>query len=273
MNQWLRRGENWGPGAQRRTYSDAHWAKPARWNESAARAGQYRKVFPSVCDPFDNAAPAGQRERFAQLILDTPNLIWMLLTKRIGNASAMLGTMFPDGTPVNVWLGATIVNQTEADRDVPKLIAAPATTRFLSMEPLLGPVDLYDWIGPWGTPGELQAQPMIDGVFVGGESGRGARPMHPSWARSLRDQCAAAGVRYHFKQWGEWAPGNLCAGGDLIERDRTKIQSGFFDYNDHWNLHGPNAFRQTMDRIGKKAAGRELDGQIHDDFPHIIICR
>lgn len=273
MNNWLRRGENWGPGALRRIYSNAHWDKPLRWNRAAARASQYRKVFPSVCDPFDNAAPEGERQRFGRLILDTPNLIWMLLTKRIGNAATMLGTMFPDGTPDNVWLGATIVNQAEADRDIPKLIDAPASVRFLSMEPLLGEVNLYDWIGPWGKSDELQAPPMIDGIFVGGESGRGARPMHPSWARSLRDQCFAAGVAYHFKQWGEWAPGNDCAGGDLIERDRTKIQSGFFDYNDNWNLLGPNPFRQTMDRIGKKAAGRDLDGRNHDDFPQIIICR
>lgn len=273
MNRRLRHGENWGPGAVRRIYSDDHWAKPLRWNAAAASTDQYLKVFPSICDPFDNAAPHGQRERFANLILNTPQLIWMLLTKRIGNATPMLTDMFPDGTPSNVWLGATIVNQTEADRDIPKLIDAPAATRFLSMEPLLGAVNLYDWIGPWGEPFELQAPPMIDGIFVGGESGRGARPMHPSWARSLRDQCAAAGIAFHFKQWGEWAPGNSCSGNDLIDRDRQKIASGFFDYNDHWNPLGPNAFRQTMDRIGKKAAGRLLDGHFHDDFPPIIIAR
>ena len=145
--------------------------------------------------------------------------------------------------------------------------------RFLSLEPLLGPVYLYDWIGPWGDPHELQAPPTLDGVFVGGESGRHARPMHPDWARSLRDQCAAAGVAFHFKQWGEWSPGNSGAGGDLLERDRRKIQSSFFDYNGHWNPSGPNPFRQTMDRIGKKAAGRELDGQFHDDFPQPILVR
>lgn len=270
MNRWLRHGENWGPGAPRRVYSDAHWAKPMRWNDAAAKAGHYRKVFPSVCDPFDNAAPDGQRERFARLIRETPHLVWMLLTKRIGNAGAMLADMFPQGTPENVGLGATIVNQEEADRDIRKLVDAPASVRFLSMEPLLGPVNLYDWIGPWGSPGELQAPPMIDGIFVGGESGRGARPIHPAWVRSLRDQCHAAGVNFHFKQWGEWAPGNSCAGNDLIERDRRNIRSGFFDYNDHWNAHGPNPFRQTMDRIGKRKAGRELDGQLHDDFPPII---
>jgi protein gp37 len=99
MNQWLRRGENWGPGAPRRVYSDDHWARPLRWNCAAQRAGEYRKVFPSVCDPFDNAAPEGERLRFGKLIVDTPNLLWMLLTKRIGNASDMFATMFPGGTP------------------------------------------------------------------------------------------------------------------------------------------------------------------------------
>lgn len=271
MNRWLRRGENWGPGAVRRVYSDDHWAKPLRWNATAASTDQYLKVFPSICDPFDNAAPDGQRKRFANLILNTPQLIWMLLTKRIGNAAPMLADMFPNGTPSNVWLGATIVNQTEADRDIPKLIDTPAASRFLSMEPLLGAVNLYEWIGPWREPVELQAPPMINGIFVGGESGRGARPMHPSWARSLRDQCAEAGIAFHFKQWGEWAPGNSCPGDDLIDRDRQKIASGFFDYNDGWNPIGPNAFRQTMDRIGKKAAGRKLDGRFHDEFPSMTI--
>ncbi|WP_350357338.1 phage Gp37/Gp68 family protein [Paraburkholderia fungorum] len=270
MNRWLRHGENWGPGAPRRIYSDAHWDKPVRWNDAAAKAGLYRKVFPSVCDPFDNAAPDGQREQFARLITATPNLVWMLLTKRIGNAGAMLAGMFPQGTPENVWLGATIVNQEETDRDIRKLVDAPVSVRFLSMEPLLGPVNLYDWIGPWGDPDDLQAPPMIDGIFVGGESGRGARPVHPAWVRSLRDQCHAAGVNFHFKQWGEWAPGNSCAGNDLIERDRRHIRSGFFDYSDHWNPLGTNPFRQTMDRVGKRKAGRELDGRLHDDFPPII---
>ncbi|CAD6556455.1 hypothetical protein LMG28727_06112 [Paraburkholderia kirstenboschensis] len=228
MNRWLRSGSNWGPGAPRRTYSDEHWKKPLRWNADAAKTGRRRKVFPSVCDPFDNAAPEGQRERFAELIRCTPNLVWLLLTKRIGNAGPMLAAMFPDGTPANVWLGATIINQAEADRDIPRLVDAPASVRFLSMEPLLGPVNLYDWIGPWGGPTELQAPPMIDGVFVGGESGRGARPMHPSWARSLRDQCCDAGVAFHFKQWGEWAPGNSCAGNDLIDRDRQKDRQRVF---------------------------------------------
>lgn len=86
------------------------------------------------------------------------------------------------------------------------------------------------------------------------------------------DQCSAAGIPFHFKQWGEWAPGNDYAGSDLIERDRSTLQSGLFDYNDNLNLLGPNPFHQTIDRARKKAAGRELDGGIHDDFPQMIIC-
>ena len=173
------------------------------------------------------------------LIRATPGLDWLLLTKRIGNAGAM--TEAAGGWPPNVWLGATIVNQTEADRDVPKLLAtAGPRVRFLSMEPLLGPVDLtclalsgdyemdaltpYLWedeVQSWAESGEANwveqfedergrsphglsgpMHPTLDWIIVGGESGPGARPMHPDWARSLRDQCAAAGVPFLFKQGG-----------------------------------------------------------------------
>jgi protein gp37 len=261
MNRWLRRGENWGPGAPRRAYSDAHWEKPLHWNRIAANTSSSPKVFPSVCDPFDNAAPEGLRARFSQLIVDTPNLTWLLLTKRIGNAAAMLEEMFPTGIPNNVAIGATIIDRSEMLRDAGKLKAIKAGVTFCSVEPMLG--DL----------GEIPLGLMPDGVIVGGESGRGARPMHPAWVRRLRDQCIAAGVKFMFKQWGEWAPGNSCSDNDLIDHNRQKIVRGFFDYNDGWNPVGPDAFRLTMDRIGKKAAGRQLDGQFHDDFPSISIRR
>lgn len=101
----------------------------------------------------------------------------------------------------------------------------------------------------------------------GGESGRHARPMHPDWARDLRDQCVDTGVPFFFKQWGEWAPGNDCAGGDLYGLDRSGIKSGMFTYNGDWCGGGPNPFRQTMDRVGKAAAGRILDGQTWDQVP------
>jgi protein gp37 len=151
-----------------------------------------------------------------------------------------------------VWLGATIVNQEEADRDIPKLLATPARVRFLSMEPLLGPVEIGSWLtrlpkpiaGEWMTQG-------IDWVIVGGESGPGARPMHPGWARSLRDQCEVAGVQFLFKQWGEWTPDAWADARPMIEQP---------DHRSAYNW-------SRMYRIGKKAAGRLLDGVEHNAFP------
>lgn len=191
---------NWGPGAPRRRTSPANWNKPRKWNEEAKRLGiRYRVFCASLADVFDNAVPLQWREDLFNLIAATPNLDWLLLTKRIGNAPAMV-SIIPGHLPQNVWLGITVVNQAEANRDIPKLLAIPASVRFLSMEPLLGPVDLRQaHIAPVRLP-------RVDWVIVGGESGPGARPMHPDWARSLRDQCNAAGVPFLFKQWGEWIP-------------------------------------------------------------------
>ncbi|VWC93162.1 phage Gp37Gp68 family protein [Burkholderia contaminans] len=300
MNHWLRRGENWGPGASRRTYGPDHWEKPLRWNARAHAMGLQFKVFPSVCDPFDNAAPAGARAAFGRLVLATPSLIWLLLTKRIGNAGAMLGEMFPGGAPGNVWLGATVVNQHEADRDIPKLLAVPVSLRFLSLEPLLGPVDLESVAWPalqahrvdvlrggyWnqapymvGAPAAALGTPKggftnhsdfpstIDWVITGGESGRGARIAHPAWIRALRDQCAVADVPFLFKQWGQWRP-RTGATSHQLDAARTggwvSLEGAFHDGID------ASAFRQgdeQMISVGKKLAGRTLDDVIHDGFP------
>jgi protein gp37 len=191
---------------------------------------------------FDNEVPDAWRMDLFSLIAHTPNLDWLLLTKRIGNVMKMCqqdGLMFDQ--LANVWIGATICNQEEADRDIPKLLAIPAKVRFLSMEPLLGAVDLSNHLACMcGMCGGEH----LDWVVVGGESGPKARPMHPDWVRSLRDQCAEAGVPFLFKQWGEWAPnwynddaGNKIAGSEWIERQ------------------------------GKKVAGRLLDGVQHDEYP------
>jgi protein gp37 len=251
MNRWLRRGENWGPGAPRRTYSDDHWEKPLRWNRMAAGTGHRPKVFPSVCDPFDNAAPEGLRARFAQMILDTPNLIWLLLTKRIGNAAAMLEEMFPAGIPENVWIGATIVDRSEMLRDAAKLKAIKTASRsvvtFWSVEPMLG--DL----------GEIPLELMPDGVIVGGESGRGARPLHPAWVRRLRDQCLAAGVKFMFKQWGAWAPYRAGSKVILMHAVRGRLPAGSYEQDGHI---------VPMQHLGKDA-GREFDGVIYDALPDV----
>ncbi|MCZ2897338.1 phage Gp37/Gp68 family protein [Burkholderia thailandensis] len=283
---------NWGPGAPRRRTSASNWRKPLKWNASHAEFfathGRRQRVFcASLADVFDNAIdPAWRRDLFT-LIADTPNLDWLLLTKRIGNAGDMIVdallqqpglTAAPKWPWPNVWLGATIVNQAEADRDIPKLLATPARVRFLSMEPLLGPVELRFHIyseptGNWRTHGgkrQFECRRPDDGglhwVIVGGESGHGARPMHPDWARSLRDQCAAAGVPFLFKQHGEWCPrGPESMGYPLVDTvPRLRItdvgeigqQLGARGSNDCW-----------MQRAGKRAAGRLLDGRTHDEFP------
>jgi protein gp37 len=223
------RGVAWGAGKPRQRTSAANWKLPLRWNSerfmqctdcgwrgatpcelvgcgacgSVDVVDTRRRVFcASLADVFDNEVDTAWRDDLATLILDTPELDWLLLTKRIGNAAQMLDAMFLDGSPPNVWIGATICNQAEADRDIPKLLRVPAAVRFLSIEPMLGPINLRNLLF-YDTARTVRA---IDWVIVGGESGPHARPMHPEWVRSVRDQCAAAGVPFLFKQWGEWLP-------------------------------------------------------------------
>ena len=277
---------NWGPHAPRRRTSVANWRQPIAWNAGAdtfeREHGRRRRVFcASLADVFDNAVPGQWRADLMTLILATPRLDWLLLTKRIGNASRMLDEIAhgadPDTTMLdwlpnmpNLWIGATVVNQQEADRDIPKLLALDASVRFLSMEPLLGPVDLRFHIfseptGNWRTRGDkrqMELRKPADGglhwVIVGGESGPGARPMHPDWARGLRDQCAAFGVPFLFKQWGEW----ICAG--ELRRLPGGGMPGFGIYDAC--LH--DMATDTV-RVGKKAAGRLLDGVEHNGFPEV----
>ncbi|MCW3581607.1 phage Gp37/Gp68 family protein [Burkholderia cenocepacia] len=287
----------WGAHGERVRTSAATWREPIRWNARHAQFfaahGRRQRVFcASLADVFDNAVPDAWRADLIDLIWNTPHLDWLLLTKRIGNAGPMIARALElagrgVNTPwpwSNVWLGATIVNQTEADRDIPKLLAAPARVRFLSIEPLLGPIDLtavrYTASpGYFGDALQWHHQPhcsrderyqAIDWVIVGGESGADARPMHPDWARDLRDQCATAGVPFLFKQWGEWAPGENCGGPPT----RTERVADWF--GDEWSFsamtpgeHDGLSYddEPTVYRIGKKTAGRHLDGRTHDEFP------
>lgn len=184
----------------------------------------------------------------------------------------------------NVWLGVSVEDQKRADERIPDLLATPAAIRFLSCEPLLGPVDLTCLRDDGETfidalsrnPGMTDAQGPVDWVIAGGESGPKSRPMHPDWARGLRDQCAAAGVPFFFKQWGEWGPDVPRTG----ERDRIfeglarcAVLSG-----DRWDFYN-DGFEPPIDlnerprrewvyRLGKKANGRLLDGLQHDGMPH-----
>ncbi|WP_322038215.1 phage Gp37/Gp68 family protein [Burkholderia cenocepacia] len=270
---------NWGPGAPRRRTSTANWRKPLQWNRDGtfyAIHGRRRRVFcASLADVFDNGVDPAWRADLFRLIAETANLDWLLLTKRIGNVTTMLRHIGVERLPDNVWLGATIVNQAEADRDIPKLLAVPARVRFLSMEPLLGPVDLTSI--PWGglrvsaLQGWSSPEHGLHWVIVGGESGHGARPMHPDWTRSLRDQCAAAGVPFLFKQHGEWAPGSGDFGAGRVETAAIaldgRVAAGGYRVDDYPRGATSSDGWSMVHRAGKRIAGRLLDGRTHDEFP------
>lgn len=279
----------WGAGNPRHRTAASTWNNPKRWNarhgEFFAKHDRRQRVFcASLSDVFDNAVPPAWRMDLFRLIGDTPNLDWLLLTKRIGNVPTTLREIGVDRLPDNVWLGATIVNQEEADRDIPKLLAVPARVRFLSMEPLLGPVDISrhldycEKLDKHGISRRAGGQHIkcdkhcgISWVIAGGESGPGARPMHPEWARDLRDQCAAAGVAFHFKQHGEWAPGSGDFGSGSVETAAIaldgRVAAGGYRVEDYPRGAASGDGWSMVHRIGKRAAGRLLDGRTHDEFP------
>lgn len=209
----------WGPHGERQRTSASNWAAPLHWDkehEAFARIhGRRRRVFcASLADVFDNQVPPEWRADLFRLIERTPHLDWLLLTKRIGNAAAMMFEARGGHLPLlpHVWIGATVVDQAEAERDIPKLLQVPARVRFLSIEPMLGPIDLsahffgfcpeHDFPSGFCLDRRHPGVHHLHWVIVGGESGTGARPIHPDWARGVRDQCAAAGVPFFFKQWG-----------------------------------------------------------------------
>jgi len=188
--------EVWGNEkvAKRRFFGEKHWNEPIHWDRDAAKAGKKIKVFcASMADIFEARPDLDLwREKLWGLIAETPNLIWLLLTKRPENMIEMVP--WKDRWPDNVWAGATGEDQKWAEVRWEHLKKVPATVRFLSVEPMLGPLDLSKLDG---------AAKDLHWVLVGGESGEGARIMEPEWATDLRRQCEAAGIAYHFKQKGK----------------------------------------------------------------------
>jgi protein gp37 len=188
-------GGHWGPNAARRRTSPDNWAKPRKWNVQAWASGTRPRVFcASMADVFDNAVPADWRDDLWDLIRETPNLDWILLTKRVGNVAAMLPDDWGNGWP-HVWLMITVVNQVEANRDMPKLARIPAVVHGLSIEPMLEPIDLFE-----AARGCNSADRATWWVICGAESGPGHRPFDEDWARALRDQCQMADVAFFYKQ-------------------------------------------------------------------------
>lgn len=236
----------WGVNAGRRTFGNKHWGEALKYNAAAEKV--LRDIDPkliaeglvhrprvfcnSMADVFDNhAGVSAERIRLWSLIQATPFLDWLILTKRIGNVARMLPADWADGY-ANVWLGISVCNQDEADRDIPKLLELPAAVRFLSCEPLLGPIDLFPFqkgsctvcggsgevaaSGPTTTfpedddgiercyecrgTGQWEGNEGLDWVIVGGESGGGARPMAIEWAESMRCECKGQDIAFFMKQ-------------------------------------------------------------------------
>ena len=229
----------WGPGAERRTFGDEHWRQPIRWNAQATVGNERPRVFcASMADVFEDRDDLDPlRSRLWDIIDATPNLDWLLLTKRPGNVLDRV--RWGDNWPSNVWLGTTVELQKRAEELLPDLAAIPAKVRFISAEPLLGPLEIRIWLGT-----------TIDWVITGGESGPKARPATPEWFRSLHIQCMEKEVPFHFKQWGDWAPGNNA---NLCRSKSLRIAQA--------------ADGTEMHRVGKRAAGRQLDGNEWDGLP------
>ncbi|BAQ44345.1 bacteriophage protein gp37 [Methylobacterium aquaticum] len=260
----------WGPHGERSRTSAAYWRQPLAWNRAAAAAGRVERVFPSLCDPFDNRVEPTWRRDFFDLIRATPNLMWLLLSKRVQNAVDMCEAA--GGLPENAAIGGTAEDQENANRVVRHLKHARAYLDpafiFLSMEPLLEGVcllqaDAIRW-HPGGTyddggqPGYDEPSPdrheCVDWVITGGETDQGkhkARPSHPDWFRQIRDACAAAGVPYLHKQNGEW-----------VDADSLPSEA-LEDYD----IRGLTA--DGVARVGKKHSGRLLDGVEHNGFPEV----
>ena len=208
---------HWGVGVPR--YRTKSWHLPIAWNKKAAAAEERARIFPSLCDPFDNEVPREWRYDLWRLIEATPNLSWLLVTKRVGNVAGMIPVNWEKQFPDNVRLLITVCNQEEADRDIPKLLALPCKNG-VSYEPALGPVD-WSRFQPFcrGGSSVQAARGILSGeigwIICGGESTQGAgkaRPFDLAWARSTVSQCKAAGVPVFVKQLGsrpirsKWPP-------------------------------------------------------------------
>lgn len=199
------------------------------------------------------SALAGREVRVSLAITRTPLWDRGLASER---TVAMIEDLMAKGLLPNVWLGVSVEDQETADERIPILLQTPAAVRWLSVEPILGPIVLegYTESESVSNPGKHAPRAYlrhgISWTACGGESGRNARPMHPDWVRSLRDQCQVAGVPFFFKQWGEWAP----VSGVGASRRHFHFEDGI-----------------TMRRVGKKVAGRMLDGREWNEFPEVTL--
>ena len=206
---------------------------------------RHRVFCASMADVFENRIELdAHRERLWDLVRLTPWLDWLLLTKRPENIGPMV-PWEPAEWPMNVWIGTTVENQQLADVRLPHLLKHRAAIRFLSCEPLLGSIDLSRWMAEPGLN-------RINWIIAGGESGPGARPMHPEWVTGLLKQCKKSAISFHFKQWGHWVPAESAGA-----QNKTKLVEFPFERS------------VEMVRLPKREAGRVLAGKTWDGLPKV----
>lgn len=307
--------------------NEAWLTQPLRWKRP-------RRIF--VCahgDLFHEAVPDAWIDLVFAVMALSPQHTFQVLTKRAARMRAYLTdtplcrrrwetaavAAFPHiehrayGIPPvlpNVWLGVSTEDQVRADERIPHLLATPAAVRFVSAEPLLGPIDFRRWLaidwqcsrcrgffsgrhrpscpscgafGGWSGSHEFNGRryptnqgvparrgSALDLIIGGGESGPGARPMHPDWARQIRDDCAAAGVPFFFKQWGAWGPdhgdGGLASLNRFLAARTAHLVDGDWRY-DMWASDPGRRFDADVFMVGKKVAGRLLDDVEHNAMP------
>lgn len=242
-------GGHWGKDTPRRFFGPKHWREPFRWNARAGQTGQRERVFAgSMCDILEDRRDLDEwRQALWLTIEQTPMLDWLLLTKRPEYAEALMPRHWFEGHwPPHAWFGVTAENQKELETRMPHARKVPTPVLWISWEPGLGPLDLTTYASE------------IKWLVGGFESGAKARPGHPNWARGARDQCQRFGIPFFFKQWGELvtekqSPEDIVLPGTSFTP--WKKGNGQFDT------------KNAVYRVGKKAAGRLLDGVEWNEFP------
>lgn len=273
----------WGPAKTtgRRMMSESYWKAPERWNADpekhhpqAVAEGRRARVFcASMADVFeDHPAVVESRERLFRLIEATPNLDWQLLTKRPENVMRMVPPAWTIGFPRNVWMGTSAEDQRRFDERSAHLVAIPAAVRFLSCEPLLGPIDLSRWLvaDMRADAGGVARLNLLHWCIIGGESGPGARPFDVAWARSIGRQCQCAGVRPFVKQLGANVRDRNDAG---FEADQEVYEdTGEWSNPTGWPStvgveHDPNGFREEYQGAPVRVRLRDSKGENWTEWP------
>jgi protein gp37 len=242
----------WGPHGERKRTGASTWHDPVRWQKQAEKDGDRPFVFcASLADIFDNQVPAEWRADAFEVMRKTPNLVYLLLTKRPQNIVKLSDAA--GGLPRNAALGTTVEDQKRTDINLPALEVAKIETKplfsFGSFEPLLGPI-------------VIPRAFMPDWIITGGETDQGghmSRPSHPEWFRDLRDQALDAGSSFHHKQNGEWL-----AWGQKLEDGSLNFISFGKDPDRYQHLGN-----EIISKVGKKRSGRTIDGVTWNGFPSV----